>query len=114
MTAAGVCYAGQRRIPLEEMGVATDLYLGLQSFYDMHAYLAHRPLIIAGESYAGKYVPSIGTAQPSALTALLAKAYSCIIRMEAAAATTASPSQPAVASAAGKPSEFQLAPSMNI
>ncbi|KAK9839984.1 hypothetical protein WJX74_001476 [Apatococcus lobatus] len=56
----GFSISGQRRIPLEEMGVATDLYLGLQSFYETHAYLARRPLIIAGESYAGKYVPSIG------------------------------------------------------
>ncbi|KAK9864784.1 hypothetical protein WJX84_011664 [Apatococcus fuscideae] len=56
----GFSVSGQHRIPMEEMGIASDLYIGLQSFYAKHAYLAARPLIIAGESYAGKYVPSIG------------------------------------------------------
>ena len=41
------------------MEVAADLYAALQSFYRTHPSFRHRPLVITGESYAGKYVPSI-------------------------------------------------------
>jgi vitellogenic carboxypeptidase-like protein len=39
---------------------AEDLYRGLLRFFDEHPHLQQRPLFITGESYAGKYVPSIG------------------------------------------------------
>lgn len=42
------------------MEVATDLYVGLQKFFGKYQDLQPRPLFITGESYAGKYVPSIG------------------------------------------------------
>jgi vitellogenic carboxypeptidase-like protein len=42
------------------MEVAADLYIGLQEFFTRYEHLQSRPLFITGESYAGKYVPSIG------------------------------------------------------
>lgn len=42
------------------MEVAEDLYEGLQGFFRKRPELRRRPLFITGESYAGKYVPSIG------------------------------------------------------
>ncbi|BDA47762.1 probable serine carboxypeptidase CPVL [Coccomyxa sp. Obi] len=56
----GFSIAGKRGIPTDEMEVATDLYIGLQIFFANFEQLQTRPLIITGESYAGKYVPSIG------------------------------------------------------
>ncbi|KAL4420440.1 hypothetical protein ABPG75_010096 [Micractinium tetrahymenae] len=50
----------RRRIPRDEMTLAADLYAGLQAFFQRFPDLQARPLVIAGESYAGKYVPSIG------------------------------------------------------
>lgn len=40
--------------------VASDLYQGLYRFFETQPHLQQRPLFITGESYAGKYVPSIG------------------------------------------------------
>ena len=40
--------------------VAEDLYQGLLRFFDEEPHLQRRPLFITGESYAGKYVPSVG------------------------------------------------------
>ncbi|KAK9804643.1 hypothetical protein WJX73_003407 [Symbiochloris irregularis] len=51
---------GSRKIPTDELEIATDLYEGLQAFYTKHAELSGRPLFITGESYAGKYVPAAG------------------------------------------------------
>eukprot|EP00887_Chlorella_sp_A99_P006994 scaffold2.g6994.t1 len=61
----GVGYSrpGKRHpAPTEEMALAADLYAALQAraFFERFEALQTRPLIIAGESYAGKYVPSIG------------------------------------------------------
>lgn len=42
------------------MEIAEDLYEGLQGFFRKRPELRRRPLFITGESYAGKYVPSIG------------------------------------------------------
>lgn len=42
------------------MQIATDLYAALQSFFHKYKDYRKRPLFITGESYAGKYVPSIG------------------------------------------------------
>mmetsp|Transcript_37071 Transcript_37071/g.82444 ORF Transcript_37071/g.82444 Transcript_37071/m.82444 type:complete len:527 (-) Transcript_37071:417-1997(-) len=50
---------GNASIPTDEMGMAGHLYNALQGFFTRHARLAARPLFITGESYAGKYVPSI-------------------------------------------------------
>ncbi|KXZ46405.1 hypothetical protein GPECTOR_44g8 [Gonium pectorale] len=50
---------GSASIPVDEMGMAAHLYAALQGFFTGHAGLAGRPLFITGESYAGKYVPSI-------------------------------------------------------
>lgn len=52
--------AGARGIPTDEMEVAADLYIALQGFFSRYKELQDRPLFITGESYAGKYVPSIG------------------------------------------------------
>lgn len=46
--------AGSHGIPENEMEMAADLYTALQRFFKLHPHLAQRPLIIAGESYAGK------------------------------------------------------------
>ncbi|KAK9907324.1 hypothetical protein WJX75_001489 [Coccomyxa subellipsoidea] len=56
----GFSIAGKKGIPTDEMEVATDLYVGLQKFFGKYQDLQPRPLFITGESYAGKYVPSIG------------------------------------------------------
>lgn len=37
------------------------LYAGLQAFFRAHPALQRRPFFVAGESYAGKFVPSLGT-----------------------------------------------------
>lgn len=50
---------GTDRIPRNELSVARDLFLALQSFYRNSPSFANRPLVVTGESYAGKYVPSI-------------------------------------------------------
>ncbi|GIL85802.1 hypothetical protein Vretimale_19534 [Volvox reticuliferus] len=50
---------GSSSIPRDEMGMAAHLYAALQGFFTQHHSLATRPLFITGESYAGKYVPSI-------------------------------------------------------
>ncbi|GMF43452.1 unnamed protein product [Phytophthora fragariaefolia] len=39
--------------------VALQLYRGLQGFFRRHPEYKHNPLYVCGESYAGKYVPSI-------------------------------------------------------
>ncbi|OWZ22552.1 Serine carboxypeptidase [Phytophthora megakarya] len=39
--------------------VAEQLYRGLQGFFRRHPEYKHNPLYVCGESYAGKYVPSI-------------------------------------------------------
>ncbi|KAG7397455.1 hypothetical protein PHYBOEH_000734 [Phytophthora boehmeriae] len=39
--------------------VAEQLYRGLQGFFRRHPEYKHNPLYICGESYAGKYVPSV-------------------------------------------------------
>lgn len=41
------------------MEIAADIYEALQGFFQRHSHLQARPLFITGESYAGKYVPSI-------------------------------------------------------
>ncbi|GLI71702.1 hypothetical protein VaNZ11_017008 [Volvox africanus] len=50
---------GSSSTPRDEMGMAAHLYAALQGFFTQHHFLATRPLFITGESYAGKYVPSI-------------------------------------------------------
>ncbi|EFJ43239.1 hypothetical protein VOLCADRAFT_66092 [Volvox carteri f. nagariensis] len=55
----GFSKRGSASIPDNELDVAWDLYRALQSFYRTDPELQSRPLIITGESYAGKYVPSI-------------------------------------------------------
>lgn len=52
--------SGTRSIPTDERQVAEDLYEGLQAFFRQSPNQQRRPLFITGESYAGKYVPSIG------------------------------------------------------
>jgi vitellogenic carboxypeptidase-like protein len=55
----GFSIAGDQQIPREELSLAGDMYKALQAFYKQHAQYADRPLFVTGESYAGKYVPSI-------------------------------------------------------
>eukprot|EP00891_Asterochloris_glomerata_P003274 jgi/Astpho2/3274/fgenesh1_pm.00053_%23_4_t len=66
----GFSTAGSRgAIPTDEMEIAADIYEALQGFFQRHSHLQARPLFITGESYAGKYVPSINvtTMQQGAL-----------------------------------------------
>jgi vitellogenic carboxypeptidase-like protein len=55
----GFSVAGSQPIPNNELALAADLYKSLQAFYTTHKQYKLRPLYITGESYAGKYVPSI-------------------------------------------------------
>lgn len=50
---------GTAKIPDNELDVAWDLYRALQNFYGSFPAYKDRPLIVTGESYAGKYVPSL-------------------------------------------------------
>ena len=63
-----ILLAGSGRIPTDEMELAAHLYIGIQAFFARHAGLQRRPLFITGESYAGKYVPSIGMRWPVSFT----------------------------------------------
>ncbi|KAK9835972.1 hypothetical protein WJX81_002745 [Elliptochloris bilobata] len=56
----GFSTAGSAHIPTDEMEVAAHLYIAIQAFFERHSDLQRRPFFITGESYAGKYVPSIG------------------------------------------------------
>lgn len=53
----GFSLAGLRRLPPTSAAAAVDLVSGLQNFFQKRPQLAGRPLVLAGESYAGKYVP---------------------------------------------------------
>ena len=44
---------GEGGIPADEMALAADLYEALQTFFLGRERLVARPLVIAGESYAG-------------------------------------------------------------
>lgn len=56
----GYSITGNEPIPTTQDKVASDLYIGLQRIFKKHAsVLRGRPLVVAGESYAGKYVPSL-------------------------------------------------------
>ncbi|GJP50830.1 hypothetical protein CLOM_g9987 [Closterium sp. NIES-68] len=47
-------------IPLNQDDVAKDLYTALRSFFNLFPPFRQRPFFLAGESYAGKYVPALG------------------------------------------------------
>ncbi|CAI5462435.1 unnamed protein product [Closterium sp. Yama58-4] len=48
-------------IPLDQDDVARDLYIALRSFFNLFPPFRQRPFFLAGESYAGKYVPALGS-----------------------------------------------------
>ncbi|KAI5073745.1 hypothetical protein GOP47_0011758 [Adiantum capillus-veneris] len=48
-------------IPTNQAGIARDVYTALQGFYDLFPAFRKRPFYVTGESYAGKYVPSVAT-----------------------------------------------------
>lgn len=48
------------QIPTNQEDVAKDLYAALQAFFNLNPLFRGRPFYVAGESYAGKYVPSLG------------------------------------------------------
>ncbi|XP_051129621.1 serine carboxypeptidase-like 50 [Andrographis paniculata] len=52
--------ASPQEIPRDQDGVATHLYTAINQFLDLDVGFRSRPVYITGESYAGKYVPSIG------------------------------------------------------
>ncbi|XP_026386852.1 serine carboxypeptidase-like 50 [Papaver somniferum] len=47
-------------IPVDQETVAKHLFIALRSFISLEKLWNSRPIYITGESYAGKYVPSIG------------------------------------------------------
>jgi vitellogenic carboxypeptidase-like protein len=47
-------------LPTDEKEIAADMYVALLDFFDTFKELQDRPFVITGESYAGKYIPSIG------------------------------------------------------
>ncbi|XP_057860598.1 serine carboxypeptidase-like 50 [Cryptomeria japonica] len=46
-------------IPSNQEEIAKDLYSALQAFYHLNPLFKSRPFFVTGESYAGKYVPSL-------------------------------------------------------
>eukprot|EP01018_Ginkgo_biloba_P011601 Gb_32811 [translate_table: standard] len=50
----------QQDIPTNQDQIATDVYSALQAFFDANPQFRPRPFYVTGESYAGKYVPSVG------------------------------------------------------
>ncbi|CAM6017363.1 unnamed protein product [Sphagnum balticum] len=49
----------EQDVPRDQYTVASHLYYGLQFFFSENPSFKKRPLVLAGESYAGKYVPSL-------------------------------------------------------
>ncbi|KAJ7521176.1 hypothetical protein O6H91_19G041400 [Diphasiastrum complanatum] len=47
-------------VPTNQDQAASHLYSALLSFFESHQSFRQRPFFIAGESYAGKYVPALG------------------------------------------------------
>ncbi|KAJ9549085.1 hypothetical protein OSB04_021628 [Centaurea solstitialis] len=47
-------------IPTDQEGVARHLFIAIRRFIDLDPLFKSRPIYITGESYGGKYVPSIG------------------------------------------------------
>ncbi|KAI3714347.1 hypothetical protein L1987_72945 [Smallanthus sonchifolius] len=47
-------------IPRDQQGVAKHLFIAIRKFIALDPLFKSRPIYITGESYAGKYVPSIG------------------------------------------------------
>lgn len=56
----GFSPSGSGRLPTDEKEIAADMYVALLDFFDTFKELQDRPFVITGESYAGKYIPSIG------------------------------------------------------
>jgi len=52
--------AGSGRLPVDETEIAADVYVALLHFFDTFTELQNRPFVVTGESYAGKYIPSVG------------------------------------------------------
>lgn len=50
----------EEHIPTSQDEVAKDLYVALQAFFGLNPSFRERPFYVTGESYAGKYVPSLG------------------------------------------------------
>ncbi|MCO5573919.1 hypothetical protein L7F22_027697 [Adiantum nelumboides] len=48
-------------IPTDQDGIAADVYIALQRFYNLFPAFRTRPFYVMGESYAGKYVPSVAS-----------------------------------------------------
>ncbi|MCO5587649.1 hypothetical protein L7F22_041600 [Adiantum nelumboides] len=48
-------------IPTDQDGIAADVYIALQGFYNLFPAFCTRPFYVMGESYAGKYVPSVAS-----------------------------------------------------
>lgn len=55
----GLSPLGSDRIRKSVFETTVDLYSIINQFYMQHPELQHRPLVISGESYAGKYIPSL-------------------------------------------------------
>jgi carboxypeptidase C (cathepsin A) len=55
----GFSDVGGRRRPASSAEAAVDVVAALDGFFRAHPDLAARPLILAGESYGGRYVPEI-------------------------------------------------------
>ncbi|GMH26257.1 hypothetical protein Nepgr_028100 [Nepenthes gracilis] len=53
--------ASPQEIPRDQHGVAEHLFVAIKAFVTMNTSFKSRPIYITGESYAGKYVPAIGS-----------------------------------------------------
>ena len=74
-------------IPSDETAVAATLYLALCAFFEKFPALDANTVILAGESYAGKYIPSLATLilLQNEVVAGAAGAFSAVSTMQAAA-----------------------------
>nr|GLL33953.1 serine carboxypeptidase-like [Ipomoea trifida] len=61
-TGTGFSYSSSMKdIRYDENGVSNDLYAFLQEFFKAHPKYAKNEFFVTGESYAGHYIPALGT-----------------------------------------------------
>jgi len=58
----GFSTVGNLSYPTTQKDVVDHMLIGLQVFYKQYPELLMRPLVLTGQSYAGKYIPAVGAA----------------------------------------------------